>query len=62
MDVFLAATYVPMGKDFEAQAIIEKLQRTDPDYPVESWLGNYIKSEDELRAIMSKLQSLGLSR
>jgi Flp pilus assembly protein TadD len=61
MDVFLAAAYAQMGKDFEAQAIIEKLQRTKPDYPVEKWLGNFVKSESELQAIMSKLQSLGLS-
>jgi tetratricopeptide (TPR) repeat protein len=62
MDVFLAAAYAQMGKDFEAQAVIEKLQRTSPDYPVESWLRNFIKSEDELLAIMNKLQLLGLSR
>jgi Tfp pilus assembly protein PilF len=60
MDVFLAAAYAQMAKDFEAQAIIEKLQRTNPDYPVERWLSNFIKSEDELGAIMSKLQLLGL--
>ena len=62
MDVFLAATYARLGKDFEAQAVIEKLQRTNPDYQVESWLENFIKSKDELRAIVSKLQSLGLSK
>jgi tetratricopeptide (TPR) repeat protein len=61
MDVLLAATYVQMGKNFEAQAVIEKLQRTNPDYPVESWLGNFIKSKDELRATMSKLEAMGLS-
>lgn len=62
MDVFLAAAYAQMGKDFEAQAVIEKLQRTNPDYPVESWLGNFIKSEDELQATLNKLQLLGLPR
>ena len=62
MEVFLAAAYAQMGKDFEAQAIIEKLQRTNPEYPVERWLGNFINSEDEIEAIMSKLQLLGLPR
>jgi tetratricopeptide (TPR) repeat protein len=62
MDVFLAATYAQMGKDFEAQAVIEKLQRTHPGYPAKSWLGNFIKSEDELQAIMSKVQLLGLPK
>ena len=62
MDVFLAAAYAQMGKNFAAQAIIEKIQRTDPDYPAENWLGNFIKSEKELEATMSKLYSLGLPR
>ena len=62
MDVFLAAAFAQIGKNFEAQAIIEKIQRTDPDYPAKNWLGNFIKSENELEATMSKLYSLGLSR
>jgi len=62
MDVFLAAAFAHIGKNFEAQAIIEKIQRTDPDYPAKNWLGNFIKSENELEATMSKLYSLGLSR
>lgn len=62
IDVFIAATYAQIGEGFKAQAMIEKLQRTSPDYPVERWLGNYIKSEDELQTIMSTLQSLGLSQ
>jgi len=61
MDVFLAAAYAQMGQNFKARAVIEKLQRTNPDYPVEKWLRNFLKSESELQAIMSKLQSLGLS-
>jgi len=61
MDVILAAAYAQMGQNFKAQAIIEKLQRTDPDYPAEKWLGNFMKSEKELEATMSKLYSLGLS-
>lgn len=62
MDIFIAATYAQLGEDFKAQAMLEKLQRTSPGYPVERWLGNYIKSEDHLRMIMSTLQSLGLSQ
>jgi tetratricopeptide (TPR) repeat protein len=61
MDVFLAAAYAQTGQNFKAQAVIEKLQRTNPDYPVQKWLGTFMKSESELQAIMSKLQSLGLS-
>ena len=61
MDVFQAAAYVQTGKDFEAQAIVEKLQRTHPNYPVNRWLNNFIKSDDEVRAITNQLQSLGLS-
>ena len=61
MEVFLAASYVQMGKDFEARAIVEKLQRVNPEYPVERWLGNFIKSEDEIGMIMDKFQILGIS-
>jgi tetratricopeptide (TPR) repeat protein len=61
MDVFLAASYAQMSKEFEAQAIMEKLRRTNPGFPLEQWLGNYIKSKKELGAIVRKLQSLGLS-
>jgi tetratricopeptide (TPR) repeat protein len=60
MDVFLAAAYAQMGKNFEAQAVIEKIQRTNPDYPVKNWLGHFIKPENELQAIMTKLELLGL--
>jgi tetratricopeptide (TPR) repeat protein len=62
MDVFLAAAYAQMGKDFEAQAVIEKIQRTDPDFPFKNWLGSFIKPENELEATLSKLHSLGLPR
>jgi tetratricopeptide (TPR) repeat protein len=61
MDIFLASAYAQMGQNFKARAVIEKLQRTNPDYPVQKWLGTFMKSESELQAIMSKLQSLGLS-
>jgi hypothetical protein len=57
----MAAAYAQMGKSFEAQAVIEKLQQANPDYPIESWLANLIKSEGELQLIMNKLKSLGLS-
>ena len=62
MDVILAAAYAQMGKNFEAQAIIEKIQRTNPDYPAENWLGNFIKSDNELQAIMTKLELVGFRR
>lgn len=61
MDVFVAATYAQLGKDFQAQAILQRLRETNPDYPVEQWLASYIKSEDELQETMDLLQSLGFS-
>lgn len=60
MDVFVAATYAELGKEFEAQAVIENLQRTHPSYPVEAWLRHYIKSEDDLRETLTQLRRLGL--
>jgi len=62
MDVFLAATYANLGRSFEAQAVIDKLQRMYPDYPTEDWLAYYIKSDDEIDATMNKLRSLGLAK
>ena len=62
MDVFLTATCANPGKTFEAQAIVERLERTNPDCPAEDWLRIYIKSEAELRAMMSRLKSRGLPR
>jgi tetratricopeptide (TPR) repeat protein len=61
MDVFVAATYAQLGKDFQAQAILHKLRETNPDYPLEQWLANYIKSEDKLQNTMNLLSSVGYS-
>ena len=59
MDVFVAATYAQLGRDFQARAILSNLSETNPDYPVEQWMARYIKSEDELQETMDLLRSLG---
>ena len=58
MDVFLAMTYLRMNKSLEAQAIMGKILRTDPDYPIERWLKNFIKSEEEVRETVDQLLTL----
>ena len=58
MDVFLAAAYLRMNKSLEAQAIMEKMLRTDPDYPIVRWLNNFIKSEEEVRETVDQLLAL----
>lgn len=60
IDVFLAASYVQADKVFEARALVEKLRETNPDFPFESWLKNYIVSEKALYETMNKLIALGL--
>lgn len=60
MDVFRAATYARLDNDFQARAILEKLQRTHADYPIELWLGNFITSDDDLLATMRLLRTSGL--
>ena len=60
MDTILAASYLQMGETFKARAIIEKLHRTNPDFPIEAWLANFIKPADELQAIATELRSLGI--
>jgi len=59
-DVFLAATYSGIGRDFEAEAVIERLLRAAPDYPVEPWLANYLKSDRALAETMDRLRAAGL--
>lgn len=61
MDVFIAATYSHLDRGFEARAVVERLQRTDPDYPVEDWLANYLKSEAQRSDTMGRLRQLGWS-
>jgi tetratricopeptide (TPR) repeat protein len=58
MDVFLAATYLKNNKSLEAQVVMEKMLRTDPDYPIERWLNNFIKSEEEVRETVDELLAL----
>ena len=58
--IFLAAGYVKTGRETEAQAIIERLARTDPEYPFASWLGYYVRSPRELEQLMDRLRVLGL--
>jgi tetratricopeptide (TPR) repeat protein len=59
-DVFLAATYTGLGRDFEAEAVIERLLRIAPDYPVRLWLANYVKSDEALTQTMDRLRAAGL--
>lgn len=61
MDIFIAATYAQLGKDFQAQAILNKLLETYPDYPVEQWMAHFIKTEDELQETVDLLRSLKIS-
>ena len=58
MNVFLAMTYLRMNKSLEAQAIMEEMLRTNPDYPIERWLNNFIKSEEEVRETVDQLLTL----
>jgi len=61
MNVFMAATYAQLGREFQAEAILSKLLETNPDYPAEQWMARYIKSEDELQETLELLRSLGFS-
>lgn len=60
MDVFLAAAYSGLGRNIEAQAVVERLRRTAPDYPVQPWLANFLKSNQQLTQTMGRLRSAGL--
>lgn len=60
MDVFLAATYAGLGRTLEAEAVVARLLRTAPDYPVERWLANFLKSDQALAEAMDRLRAAGL--
>ena len=60
MDVFLAATYAGLGRTLEAEAVVARLLRTAPDYPVERWLANFLKSDPALTRAMDRLRAAGL--
>lgn len=60
MDVFLAATYSGLGRTLEAEAVVERLLRTAPDYPVEPWLANFLKSDEAMTQTMDRLRAAGL--
>ena len=54
----LAIAQFVTGDYLGATKSMEKLHRTHPDYPVEAWLKNYIKSDDELQSMLDKLHAL----
>lgn len=60
MDLFLAATYSGLGRTLEAEAAVERLRRTAPDYPVAAWLANFLKSDQALSQTMDRLRAAGL--
>jgi len=60
MDVFLAATYAGLGRTFEAEAVVARLLRTAPDYPVEPWLAHFLRSDQALTEAMDRLRAAGL--
>jgi len=59
-DVFLATTYAGLGRNLEAEAVVARLLRTAPDYPVEPWLANFLKSDQALAEAMDRLRAAGL--
>jgi tetratricopeptide (TPR) repeat protein len=60
MDVFQAATLASLGREFEASAVVERLVRANPDFPVRVWLQHYDLSEDSLTKAIATLRSVGL--
>ena len=61
MDVFVAATYARLGRQFEATAVVERLARSGPDYPAAAWIANYQKSPEGRRETMALLRQSGWS-
>jgi len=62
MATFRAATYAAMGKDNEAQSVIQELVLTFPDYPVEHWLAKWLSNKDDLATTTDRLYRHGLPK
>ena len=62
MATFRAATYAALGKDNEAQSIIQELVRMHPEYPVEYWLAKWLRNTDHLSTTIDQLYRHGLPK
>jgi adenylate cyclase len=62
MATFRAATYAALGKDNEAQSIIQELVLMHPEYPVEHWLAKWLRNADDLSMTMDQLYRHGLPK
>jgi len=59
---FRAATYAALGKENEAQSIIQELVLTHPEFPVEGWLAKWLRNTDHLSTTMEELYWQGLPK
>jgi tetratricopeptide (TPR) repeat protein len=60
MDIFRAAAYVELGQVQKAQEVIDHVLLSQPRFPVEKWLTQFLGSGDSFRTTMDNLHRLGL--
>ena len=60
MYVFRAAAYAELGKNNEAQAVIDKILKSHATFPFDEWLSQWVGPGDRLNKTMSDLYRLGL--
>jgi len=60
MDVFVAASYGQLGRENEARSVFEEMMQDYPEFPVQAWVSNWLRREEELQKTLDVLQKLGL--
>lgn len=61
LDLFLAATYQQLGREFRARAILEKMKQESPDFPCRDWMAWFVKPAGRLEETLARLRYLGLA-
>ena len=61
MDVFWAAAYALQGKEYEARALIDKLNKSYPNFPTEPWMRKWLGDSERLNTILELMKGYGLT-
>ena len=61
MDVFIAAAMAQLGEEDNARAVIARIHKNYPDFPLRAWLERWVTDPQQLSKTVGILQSLGLN-
>jgi tetratricopeptide (TPR) repeat protein len=61
MDVFIAAAMTHLGEEDEARAVIARVLKKYPSFPLRAWLERWVTDQQQLSQTIAMLQPLGLN-